>query len=226
MTEDRNAAPEMPEIIYVREDDELRVKTTDKNCIPYMRKDLSPQTAPALSAEANKILDRVIHDNTENFGKPSGSYSLSDAIIQAGKYGDNFIESLIYYAGVSATPEPPPQNSAAVGDAAEALEWLSGVTRHIAKETDEISRADPTYEQRRQYFKRSLQAANTIRARLQSPQQSVTMDDLRVIRSLVKYSEWQMTEGANHHPTLPSAVSAAKAVINRVERAAKGGPHE
>jgi hypothetical protein len=33
------------------------------------------------------------------------------------------------------------------------------------------------------------------------------------LRHLVKYARWQMTEGANFHPTLPSAVSSAESVL-------------
>lgn len=34
----------------------------------------------------------------------------------------------------------------------------------------------------------------------------------RALRQLIKYARWQMTEGANHHPILPSAVAEAQAV--------------
>ncbi len=32
--------------------------------------------------------------------------------------------------------------------------------------------------------------------------------------SLIKYAEWQMCEGEDHHPTLPSCVAECKAMIN------------
>lgn len=33
-------------------------------------------------------------------------------------------------------------------------------------------------------------------------------------RSLVKYAEWQMNEGADYHPTLPSCVAECKAMLS------------
>ncbi len=36
-------------------------------------------------------------------------------------------------------------------------------------------------------------------------------------RSLVKYAEWQMNEGANYHPTLPSCITACKAMLSAAE---------
>ena len=40
-------------------------------------------------------------------------------------------------------------------------------------------------------------------------------------KALVKYCEWQINEGTDHHPTLPSAIVSAKEAIARAEQ--KGG---
>lgn len=40
-------------------------------------------------------------------------------------------------------------------------------------------------------------------------------------KALVKYCEWQINEGTDHHPTLPSAIVSAKEAISRAKQ--KGG---
>lgn len=42
--------------------------------------------------------------------------------------------------------------------------------------------------------------------------------DLRtMLETMIRYAEWQIREGADHHPTLPSAVDAARAAIAKAE---------
>lgn len=41
----------------------------------------------------------------------------------------------------------------------------------------------------------------------------------RALQTLVKYADWQMREGADYHPTLPSAVSAARAALQQKDKA-------
>lgn len=46
---------------------------------------------------------------------------------------------------------------------------------------------------------------------------TIDVDELALrLRSLIQYAEWQMEEGWSYHPTLPSAVSAAKAALRSV----------
>ena len=52
--------------------------------------------------------------------------------------------------------------------------------------------------------------------------QDVNAELLERAKALVKYCEWQINEGTDHHPTLPSAIVSAKEAIARAE-AQKGG---
>lgn len=50
----------------------------------------------------------------------------------------------------------------------------------------------------------------------------------KALGTMIQYAEWQMREGPGHHPTLPSAVSAARAALAAdTEKGApeyRGGP--
>jgi len=46
-----------------------------------------------------------------------------------------------------------------------------------------------------------------------SPQSDMVAAFRAVLRSMVSYAEWQMSEGKDYHPTLPSAVDSAKALL-------------
>lgn len=52
-------------------------------------------------------------------------------------------------------------------DDARALEWIDNYLAKLARELDNMSKSDPTYEQERHYFLISQQHRNTIRAALQ-----------------------------------------------------------
>lgn len=41
------------------------------------------------------------------------------------------------------------------------------------------------------------------------------------LRTLIQYARWQIKEGANHHPTLPSAIAQAEAALTPQARAAE-----
>lgn len=47
------------------------------------------------------------------------------------------------------------------------------------------------------------------------PNQPDVAELLERAKALVKYCEWQINEGTDHHPTLPSAIVAAKEAISR-----------
>lgn len=61
--------------------------------------------------------------------------------------------------------------------------------------------------------------SETIRAALTAP--DVNAELLERAKALVKYCEWQINEGTDHHPTLPSAIVSAKEAIARAKQ--KGG---
>lgn len=41
------------------------------------------------------------------------------------------------------------------------------------------------------------------------------------LRRLIKYANWQLNEGASHHPTLRSSVDAARAALTLLDEARK-----
>ena len=56
-----------------------------------------------------------------------------------------------------------------------------------------------------------------------TPPGSDEIERLRAaLNTLVGYAEWQIREGPGHHPTLPSAVGATRAILSESER---GGDH-
>ena len=65
----------------------------------------------------------------------------------------------------------------------------------------------------------AIKQCETIRAALTA--QDVNAELLERAKALVKYCEWQINEGTDHHPTLPSAIVSAKEAIARAEQ--KGG---
>jgi hypothetical protein len=51
----------------------------------------------------------------------------------------------------------------------------------------------------------------------------VSLDEIvEVLGDLCKYARWQIDEGANHHPTLPSAEAEARSLLHRLKGEANG----
>lgn len=60
-------------------------------------------------------------------------------------------------------------------------------------------------------LQRLMAAKNAVFAALRAQRLSALE---KALRTLIKYSQWQIKEGGSHHPTLPSAVEAALSALS------------